>query len=1112
MNHLTLIARSLRHRWRAHTGVVLGAVIGSAILVGALLVGDSVTLTLRDLALARLGQTHTAIAVENTVTTALAEQLAADLPATVAPVLRLPGAARVPNRPERAAGVQTLGVDARFWSLAPDPPVAPPTGDQVVLNQRLAQRLNVAVGDRILLVVERPSPLPRDAILAANRDVGITLALTVAAIAGDAQLGRFGMQSNQVAPYNAFVSLAYFQQRMRTGDRANLLLLGPGATVDQVQAALDRLATLDDLGLEVRALPNTGEIEMRSPRVFLDAPAADAAGQVSEQAMGVLTYLVNRMAKVGDATRATPYSMVAGLGPLRAGHDAPPGLAGQAAALGEGQMLANTWLRDDLKLSVGDAVELTYFVSGDAGALTETTRVLRVAGVVDMNGLAGDRELLPMFPDMPEGDALHDWEPSFPLRYPIRPEDDDYWEQHRGTPKAFVSLATARAMWGNRFGDLTAVRCPASAITPEAAAQSLRSRLHPASMGLRVQAVREEALATSRAATPFGSLFLGLSMFLVIAALLLMGLLFTFGVQQRGEEIGTLLALGYAPGQVRRLLLCEGAMLALIGSTIGTVAGLGYTRLVLLGLATWWSGAVNGAVIHFHASVSTMLIGLTAAAGVGMGVIALTLRRQGRLPARALLTGDTEAVMALPPVRRGRMWLAGGIVVVCVTGALALAAGSAGSGGQTAAGAFFGAGGLLLLAAITACHAMLTMLAGGGRTRPSMSLLSLGLRGAGRRRGRSLTTIALLAGGVFLVVAVGANQRDATHDAHRRDSGTGGFALFAEATLPVTQDLNFAEGREHWALSEDVMREVSVVAMRARGEGDASCLNLNRIAAPRLLGVEPAALADRHAFRFANAMGSGSSGASPWTLLEQELADGAVPAVGDAATVQWGLGKSVGDTVEYADERGQRFLVRIVGVVEPSILQGVLLISRGQFVRRYPSEGGDRVLLIDAPAARATEVRDYLEERLTPVGLEATLTSERLAMFSAVENTYLAIFQALGGLGLLLGTAGLGVVVLRNALERRAEWAALRAMGFSLSQVRRVVMAEHVFLLALGTAAGSVAAGLAVWPAVARGGGEWPAAGLALLVGGITAMGLMWTAMATRWALRGELLAALRSE
>ena len=46
----TLIVRSLRFHWRGHLGVLLGAAVGSAALIGALVVGDSLK---KDVALAR---------------------------------------------------------------------------------------------------------------------------------------------------------------------------------------------------------------------------------------------------------------------------------------------------------------------------------------------------------------------------------------------------------------------------------------------------------------------------------------------------------------------------------------------------------------------------------------------------------------------------------------------------------------------------------------------------------------------------------------------------------------------------------------------------------------------------------------------------------------------------------------------------------------------------------------------------------------------------------------------------------------------------------------------------------------------------------------------------
>ena len=61
MTFRTLIRRNLQFHWRSHLGVVLGAAVGSAALIGALVVGDSVKHTLRYQAVRRLPGTSVAL-------------------------------------------------------------------------------------------------------------------------------------------------------------------------------------------------------------------------------------------------------------------------------------------------------------------------------------------------------------------------------------------------------------------------------------------------------------------------------------------------------------------------------------------------------------------------------------------------------------------------------------------------------------------------------------------------------------------------------------------------------------------------------------------------------------------------------------------------------------------------------------------------------------------------------------------------------------------------------------------------------------------------------------------------------------------------------------------
>jgi hypothetical protein len=424
--------------------------------------------------------------------------------------------------------------------------------------------------------------------------------------------------------------------------------------------------------------------------------------------------------------------------------------------------------------------------------------------------------------------------------------------------------------------------------------------------------------------------------------------------------------------------------------------------------------------------------------------------------------------------------------------------------------AFFGAGALLLIAGLLLALGTLRRLANAA-TPGLESIGQLGTRNTTRRRGRSLATIGVLASGVFMVVAVDSFRHPPVRDGDTSDPGTGGFALVGESALPIYEDLNSAKGREAYGLSDDVMRDVHVVPLRVRDGDEASCLNLNRALQPRILGVQPKEFADRQSGPDRKAFPFEDSKAD-WNLLSKSLGPDEIPGVADANTLEYSVQKSVGDTIDYQDDRGESLKVRIVAALSSSILQGNLIISEDEFVRRFPDSGGYRYFLIDCPPAKAEAVRAELSRALTDRGLELTSTARKLGEFQTVENTYLAIFQALGGLGLLLGSAGLAVVVARNVLERRREFGLLAAVGFRPRQLRQLVFVEHRWLIVSALLIGTVSALVAVWPKLMEKAGGFPLREMALLLAGLALGCVFWTWLATRLALRDSGTDALRAE
>jgi ABC-type antimicrobial peptide transport system permease subunit len=857
--------------------------------------------------------------------------------------------------------------------------------------------------------------------------------------------------------------------------------------------------TLADAQCELRQTP--GGLELRSERVFLDPPVAQAAAALAPLPHPelILTYFVNELR---DGTNTTPYSMVtAAGGPL------------VPADMGDDEILINQWLADDLRAKPGDPLELTYLIPGTTNRMEEKKDRFRVRAVLPMSGPTEDRTLLPDFPGIAKAESTANWDAGFPIDLgKIRPKDEQYWREFRGTPKAFVTLAAGQRMWANRFGDLTAMRFPGGPAASEVERQLL-SKLNPADAGLAFLPVREQALAAAATgqAQEFGGLFLSFSFFLIAAALILLALLFQFGIEKRSKEIGILLAVGWRPALVRRWLLGEGGAVALAGGLLGVAGAALYARGILWGLATLWSAAVGHSALRFHVTFGTLAGGGAATVLVGLGVMWLAARSQTRRTARDLLEQGNEMEARISMTRRGRSWAAW-VAAAAFLGALALAAGAMGQRNNSAVAAFFGGGALLLIAGIAAASVWFRSLGGAVASKP-LSLFSLAVRGCARRRNRSLATVALLASGTFLIIAVEANKLDARQAGAARSSGTGGFALIGESAFPVTQDLNTKSGRDFFNLDQKSLADVRFLALRVRDGDDASCLNLNRAQTPRLLGVRPELLDDRHAFTFTE-LEDKALAQHPWSALRPGVNSNPeeIPAIGDEASITWALGKKIGDTVDYTDEHGQPFKLRIVGAVANSILQGSLLIDEAQFVKRFPGESGYRVFLVDAPSKDAPVVAATLTRALQDRGLELTPAADRLNAYNAVQNTYLNTFQMLGALGLLLGSAGLGAVALRNVLERRGELALLLAVGFTPRALRWMVICEHGALQCLGLLLGVLAAGLAVLPVLLSPGAQISSGKLALTLGLVLAGGCLWTWAAARLALRGQLLDALRNE
>jgi len=1099
-----LLKRTIFFYWRTSLGLALCVTLASTILTGALLLGDSVRYSLAAMLEARLGTTEFALAPSDRFFRAvLADSLQKQLKTTVAPILATRAMLACADGSRRVNAVNLFGVEDRFYQIGrAETPFRSAPPDAIVLNEPLAAALKVSVGDEMVLRFQKPSWLPRDAAIIPETDLTAAGRVTVTAIATNQSFGRFSLRADQREPLNAFVPLRWLGDKLGRLGQANMILVSAGPhrlTVEDLAVALKKSWQLADAGLELRYSPTGDLIELRSRRILIDTAVAEPALQIDPSAIGIFTYFVNEL-RHGDCV--CPYSFVTAMSPS-------PDLPSILRDLNDDEILITQWLAEDLQAKPGDTIELSYYVLGPARTLHQATTSFRVAGIVPVDSSLLDPQLMPDLPGLADVENCRDWEPGIPIDLDkIRQKDQDYWQRYRGTPKAVITLATAQRIWANRYGSLTAVRYNANRISPDLLARRLREAIAPAAVGLFFLPVRQHGLKAQTQSTDFGQLFLGLSMFLIVSALILTTLVFVFGIENRSQQIGLFKAVGLPKSWLWKTFLCEALLLAVLASVAGATLALLYTKLMIHALGTLWSDVVSGSAISFGATGRSLVLGPFATVIVSILAVALSLRRHLARDATALLAGPESGPYLLDTHRPKRyLWaLASGI---CFVAALALIFGTEARTSDSAAALFFGSASLLLAGALGFCYYFVATL-GAGLNRPLLSLAGLGLRNTARRPGRSLAVITMLACGIFLVIAVAANRTDPLADAHNRASGTGGFALYAETTVPILDDLNNPASQKKFGLAPRTFRNVSFVPFRLRAGDDASCFNLNRAQMPTLLGVDPNLLQQRAAFTFTRTLATAERDAG-WDLLNLDLGPGVIPAVGDYPTVYWALHKSVGDQLEYYSEDGRIIRLCIVGMLKNSVLQGSLLISETNFIKLFPSRSGYNVLLIDSAGDHKAVAR-ALAERLKDFGLSVVPTTQRLAAFAAVEHTYLSIFLLLGALGLLLGTGGLGLVVLRNMLERRRELAMMQAVGLNKTALKKIVFFEHALLVWLGLACGLVAAVVAVLPALKSPAADMPYRSVLLASVLICVSAVSWIYFATTLALRAPILDALRHE
>jgi len=1168
------VVNTAKFNLKGNLAVLMGVVIATASLTGALLVGDSLRGSLADTVENKLVWVNEAVLAQRFLNEKIVVELG-DKSAIPAIILK----ASIQVRDEQdclvtqISNAQVVAVPEAFWQ---------DEGESsqwknlkgAWLNHQAALGLKISEKQNVVLRVEKPSAIPRESFLGNREDVVDSITLEVGKVLDRSnKVSGFNLFPGMDAPATIFVPLKQMQEKLGMTAKINAILTSKSGLQNKFRSlltladyeltfkgpeerVLDLFSKLDrdknqvlekreyqgkmpaklipllqsqsgDIGLDsvqkfFRANRNYYSIE--SSQMLLSPNLAQKAGNLIQdmglQSSQIMVYLANN---IQEKNNAVPYSVIAGIDETLQ-KKLGVNLA-STEKLGEKIWLLD-WNESPLKPTVGETISLDYFLPEVVGKPIEKKDAFQFAGYIPADIKLVDPEITPDFPGITDKLSLDSWNPPFPYDNKlIKPRDEKYWQDFRSVPKAFIDLNVAKNIWGSRFGKITSIRVyPADTGFYSGFSSDFQARLlefiDPTSVGFVFQDLRSRFQNSSQSGTDFSGLFVGFSFFLILSALILVVLLFRLHLERRASQVGTILALGATQKQVANLLLLEGLLVAGLGVLLGLGVACVYAIGLLQYLKSNWPDNSLQQILKLHILFKTLCVGFALALLMSAAAIFRTSRTLVKTSVMILIKGgylDSTVLVSKKPLI---LLIYGSLFLVLGLGMLFL---PSSQDHELKALKFFGAGGFALTSGLFFLGAFFRqihriMVFGNGLD----GLVRLALRNMARNKTRSLLTAGLLSSAAFLIIAVEPFRKE-TESNTGKNSGTGGFSLVVETNIPVLSGLNGPAGID--TILEGVEKSNRGNPQRARQQVDRfkKVLKDIQVYSLRFNPGDDASCLNLFAPSKPRILGVPDSLQQRGGFLfsattgPQEnpwnLLDSNNPLVNafvEKNTVEWMLHSGLDKDYKIQDGSGNDQLLKFAGLFQGSVFQSEILIGESQFLKFFPQQQGYQYFLIDADSKNISEIEEAFEIGLSDYGAKVSKTNDLVERFASVENAYLSMFQGLGTIGLLIGTMGVAAVLARSVWERRAELGLLSALGFTKGDVVLVMLLEHGLLLFLGLGIGTLAALVAVLPLEHSSATRWGV--LALLQAGMFFFGLM-VCIASLWSIRSDnFVAAMRKE
>jgi putative ABC transport system permease protein len=1036
-----LVFQSIRFYHRQVLYQILIIALLSAVIAGSLLTGRSVKASLKRSASERLGNTGIMISSGIRYFDAdLATRIRDSIKIGCTGILEINGYSQNLKSQKGAFDTHIYAVNKDFFKFQGSDSVRIDPGE-VAINRRLADYLEVKAGDDIVIKFRDISDIPANSPFAPARENGKSVVMRIGTILRPSDCADFSLSISQIMPMNIFMNLDDIQSDEGKRLRINRLIVDRAGSysLTDLNRILKNILLPADIGLSFRRIPATGETELISDRVFIDEGIIRIIQNSISSSAPVITYLGNSF-KSGSGS--TPYSFISAL----------PSSIYPEIVSGD-NIIISRWMAEDLNIAEGSPLEVFFYSPDSLNHLIEHSHKFIVNKITDRSGIWSDSLLMPDFPGISASKSCSEWDAGVPIKLnEIRSKDEDYWQRYRGTPKAFINYEKGKELWGNNFGPSTAIRFPSS-LSIDEVKSGLRGVLDPGQTGFSITDISKDADKAATEGIDFGTLFLSLGFFLIIASLVLLSFAVSSYLDSKRGHLNTLFALGFKNGWIVRLIFTEVAYIGLIGCLAGAFTGYFVNIIITAALNSVWTGAVQTNTLSAIFSISPILTGFSITILTVLVIMLIKTKRFIRS-----FYQKKSGIRKIASHRENRL-----ILLISFVITISLYIFSVLSKEHIIA-LYFVSGAFLLITFILFWRQFFT-----GQIKLSSgeinSRMGLSHRYYSFNPSKAVTPVLFIAAGIFAVFITGANRMDNNDKRIKRSDGTGGYQLWCESSIPIKEDLNLKRGRKVFGLDSDSLSALSFVQIVRSSGNDASCLNLNHITSPPLLGVDPVDFINKNAFSFSRTLGKADI-KNPWQYLDIPVQRNTIYGIADQTVLDWGLKLKPGDTLILRAENGQPLNIIIAAGLKSSVFQGYVLIGKENFTKNYPSVSGSSVLLTDGDPLQIGSYKSILNDRFENYGMNIENTTVRLASFNKVTNTYLSVFGIFGAFGMITGVAGLGFVLLRNYNQRKKEFALMMAVGFSFNRIKGIILSEQILILFAGVSSGVLSAIVATLPSI----------------------------------------------